>query len=589
MIEVDGVNVSAGEENGFWITGGGTTIRSLAINRFGDDAIDIEFNGGNTVVGNYIGTDVLGVTALPNEWGINIKTAGNVVGGTTAADRNVVSGNNSEGVYLKSSGSTNNLIQGNYVGTNAAGDTPLPNGSHGVIIFQDASSNTIGGPTAAHGNVVSGNGGSDSGIYVEGSATSGNVIRFNRVGTNAAGTAAIPNNLHGIWIDNAPDTDVLDNLISGNDVHGVYLYDTGATGTEILRNTIGTNLAVDTPIPNAYDGVRLEGSSAGTTIGSVGNGNVVSGNTQHGVNVNSSNDNTVQANIIGTNSGRTTDLGNGWSGVYFDSFNPANNLIGGDSAGEGNTIAFNGNGIASISPQDNTFLRNHIYSNDSLGIDMDDDGVSANGAGDPLDYPIITSATESGGTVTVDFTFGAPDGDYRIEFFDNTAADGTGNGEGETWVGSVDVTVTGGTPSPASTAFSGSAGDIITATATGGTAVPFGATSEFSAAVTVTSPPGHSAPMAVWRRDGQTTPLFAMWDGASLGSTQISQSVGSFRIIQGAESPTRDEAIVVGVDSGGTIAGELWDGIIVVGVAGAGDDNPGLLVGLRRCLRIGQR
>ncbi|MFW2381850.1 MAG: hypothetical protein ACN4GZ_08845, partial [Acidimicrobiales bacterium] len=72
--------------------------------------------------------------------------------------------------------------------------------------------------------------------------------------------------------------------------------------------------------------------------------------------------------------------------------------------------------------------------------------------------------------------------------------------------------------------------------------------------------PGDSPPMAVWRRDSQTTPSFAEWDGSSFGATQASAGVGDFRIMQGAEAPTRNEAIVVGVDAGGTIAGERWDG-----------------------------
>ena len=98
VIEVDGVNVSAGEENGFYLTGGGSTLRGFVINNWGDDAIDIEFNGGNTIVGNFVGTNVTGTSSEANAWGINFKTGGNIIGGSTDADRNVVSGNTNDGL-----------------------------------------------------------------------------------------------------------------------------------------------------------------------------------------------------------------------------------------------------------------------------------------------------------------------------------------------------------------------------------------------------------------------------------------------------------------------------------------------------------
>ncbi len=81
-----------------------------------------------------------------------------------------------------------------------------------------------------------------------------------------------------------------------------------------------------------------------------------------------------------------------------------------------------------------------------------------------------------------------------------------------------------------------------------------------TATVTATVGTTPIAPTAVWRQSGQSTPYYAPWDGSAFGGTQMSASIGDFRIIQGAESPSRDEAIVVGVASGGTIAGEMWDG-----------------------------
>jgi len=487
VIEIDGTSVSAGEENGLYLTAGGTTLRGLVLNNWGDDAIDIEFNGGNTIVGNYIGTNVTGTAAEPNAWGINLKTGGNTIGGSDPADRNVVSGNTLDGLYIYTAAATGNLVEGNHVGTNAAGTAAVANGRYGFNIHSGANGNTIGGPTAAYGNVISGNGTGESGIVVDGGATSGNTIRFNRIGTNADGDAAIPNNLHGLIIDDAPGTLILDNLISGNDVHGVYIYDTGATGTLILRNTIGTNLTATAPLPNGFDGVRIEGWANGAVIGSPGNGNVIAGNTQRGINLNNSNDNTIQANSLGTDTGGAVDLGNTLTGIYTDAWGSSDNLIGGTVLGEGNTIAFNGEGITFLSGADNAIIGNDIYTNDAMGIDFDDDGVTPNSNVDAwLNYPEITAATVLGGSVTVDFDLDVPDGAYRVEFFTNPNGVDTTHGEGESFVSSVDVTVSGGSPSPSTDTFGGSVGDQITATATSGTSIPFGSTSEFSAWEAVT-------------------------------------------------------------------------------------------------------
>ena len=139
-------------------------------------------------------------------------------------------------------------------------------------------------------------------------------------------------------------------------------------------------------------------------------------------------------------------------------------------------------------------ISNSIFSNGGLGIDLAVDGVTANDLGDGdtgpnglLNFPVITSAVESGGTVTVDFDLDVPAGDYRVEIFTNTAADPTGYGEGEAFVAFYDVVGHPGGSAPYSTSFSGSGGDILTATTTEDLGASFSSTSEFSAAYTVTS------------------------------------------------------------------------------------------------------
>jgi titin len=78
----------------------------------------------NRVIGNYIGTDISGTSPISNAWnGVTIGQGGqyNVIGGTTAAERNLISGNGNDGVYIFSSGTMSNTVSGNYIGTNASG------------------------------------------------------------------------------------------------------------------------------------------------------------------------------------------------------------------------------------------------------------------------------------------------------------------------------------------------------------------------------------------------------------------------------------------------------------------------------------
>ena len=76
----------------------------------------------------------------------------------------------------------------------------------------------------------------------------------------------------------------------------------------------------------------------------------------------------------------------------------------------------------------------------------------------------------------------------------------------------------------------------------------------------VAAPPTFVAPGAVWARSSSGGPLFSNWDGSTFGSTTPSRSIGTFRIMQGAEAPSRNEAIVLGVDAGGKVMGEMWNG-----------------------------
>ena len=115
--------------------------------------------GFNTILGNLIGTDSTGTVALGNNLdGIELGTLGDIVGGTTAATRNVISGNNQNGLVIERS-SAGILVEGNDIGTDSTGTQPLGNGADGVHIQDNAFNNSIGGTAAKAGNIIAFNGG----------------------------------------------------------------------------------------------------------------------------------------------------------------------------------------------------------------------------------------------------------------------------------------------------------------------------------------------------------------------------------------------------------------------------------------------
>ena len=124
--ELDGTNAGSGA-SGFTITGGGSIVRGLVINQFGDRGIEITTNGGNVVEGNFIGTDINGTAQRGNIFdGIRMfDSANNIVGGLQNSERNIISGNYSAGIRIVGSGSTGNSVKGNFIGTDRSGTVAL--------------------------------------------------------------------------------------------------------------------------------------------------------------------------------------------------------------------------------------------------------------------------------------------------------------------------------------------------------------------------------------------------------------------------------------------------------------------------------
>lgn len=231
---------------------------------------------GNTIMGNFIGTSVSGDTALANgDIGVEVNEApNNVVGGTASTFRNIVSGNLGAGLLLTGAGATGNSVKGNYIGTNTDGTFAIPNVKMGVSIgyspeILSANGNAIGGTTgitlggACTGdcNLISGN--TQNGVFItSNSGVSGNQVHGNYIGTNAAGTGAIPNAIDAVGILDAPNniiggsTESDRNVISGNSDKGIIITGSGSTGNRVSYNYIGL----------ATNGSNLGNSSFGVLI-----------------------------------------------------------------------------------------------------------------------------------------------------------------------------------------------------------------------------------------------------------------------------------------------------------------------------------
>jgi len=188
LIELSGVD--AGQTNGLDIFGGGSTVRGLVINRFAGqssaagNAIRALTLGGNHIEGNFLGTDAGGTGAAGNgDDAISLEAGSNdnVVGGTTPGARNVISGNGNVAFFIATSG---NVIQGNFIGTQRDGVSPLGNlqGVGFVGGVETANGNVVGGIVPGAGNVIAFNG--FRGVLGEIASGSGNTVRGNSIHDN---------------------------------------------------------------------------------------------------------------------------------------------------------------------------------------------------------------------------------------------------------------------------------------------------------------------------------------------------------------------------------------------------------------------
>ncbi|HEX8155567.1 MAG TPA: Calx-beta domain-containing protein [Thermoanaerobaculia bacterium] len=318
---------------------------------------------GHVIRDNFIGTDASGAAAQANgDDGIYVGTgATNVtIGSSVAAERNVISGNNTNGIELD--GANAITIVGNYIGVDAAGTNALPNQESGVYVLS-GSSNIIGNATGR--NVISAN--LATGVTIE--AGTGNVIAGNYIGTNATGTAALGNGT-GVLLNaagNSVGSTSAGNVISGNQSAGVEI---GADNSTVINNYIGPDASGAVGIGNAGYGVIAVGKTAIVIGGTVNDTrNVISFNGQEGILFASVTNSQIYGNYIGTNAAGTAILGNGSLGVLL--IDTTNVRLGTDQAPGRNVISGNSAGgvVVAASPMGSS-VGNYVDSNDiGLGAD----------------------------------------------------------------------------------------------------------------------------------------------------------------------------------------------------------------------------
>ena len=317
----------------------------------------------------------------------------------------------------------------------------------GIAITQGGSENTIGGIAEGQGNTIGGNG--KNGVFILGAGADKNRIIGNTIGLDLSGTAAMPNGIHGINVEDQARGTIIGgrlpgegNLVSGNLSAGILI--DRVTDTVIQGNTIGLDRGLSQAIGNATCGIVLVGSS-GTFIGGEGEqfANIIAGNGT-GIDIwQGSSKNIITGNLIGYK----VEVGNSGLGIsLYDG--ASNNMI-----GPNNVIAYNGEGaivITHVSSQGNTITANSIFQNNGKALEFDEGGgtglvpvlvehlssfsisgtaapgarveVFSDPAGEAQYFEGSTTADEGG-----KFYFLLPKGSFKGKFITAIAIDAQGN------------------------------------------------------------------------------------------------------------------------------------------------------------------
>lgn len=533
LIQVNGTNAGNSHAFQFIDNSDGSTLKGVVVNSFSQgDAVKILADDVK-VQGNYIGTDPTGSVAHPNVVGVNAfvqdPASGHnaLIGGLSPADRNLISGNTSGTTGTAGYPGTGWTIQGNYVGVAADGLTPLANstdGGSGSFSIDDNQDVTVGGSQPGAINVI----GESLGHGLAPDHTTNLLIEGNYIGLGYDGTTILGNTNSvggtgaGFAISNVDHAVIKNNRVAGWKNAGIAINGGNSNITiegNIVHDNVTSGIGVLGDNISVHDNTTYDNGGSNLTIF----GFSAFGGPIDGV--------TVTANRIGLLPNGLPATHNGL-GINI-SGDPANVMIGGVNAGDGNTISANtGEGIAissfsvpafdtTIAPESIAVIGNSIYGNKpassgafssaGLGIDLfdsvdaddppdgqpdlynnisptvNDTSDADTGPNGYLNFPVITSTSATAGKLNVNFDLDvdntAPG--YRVEFFASPSADPSGYGEGQIYLGSKDVSgsTTNGLASLNIPSTFSSNKYAITATTTekDSSSDGFGSTSEFSA------------------------------------------------------------------------------------------------------------
>ncbi len=502
----------------FLIYSSSNQVKNISFSGFNWNGLTLEYTdaSNNIISGCWFGVDSSGTNAAPNAYqGILIANgaSGNIIGGTNALSRNVISGNSQYGVFITDSNTTGNIVLGNYIGTDASGSNALANEKSGVFIGNGASRNIIGGTNAPARNILSGN--SEYGVIIT-SNTTANVVLGNYIGTDTSGSNAVPNNIGGVFLAAGATGNLIGgatadarNVISGNTNgpyydYGVLVVGSGSSGNVIEGNYIGLGADGLTPVPNYY-GVYFYGGATNNTLGGTvaGAGNYVSDNISYDVLISDpgTSGNFVEGNFIGTDSTGTNGIA-GFINVELQN-GATGNFIGGVNPGAGNVIAFAsflGVVLYDADTTNNSIRGNSIFNN-YMGIHLvgneyypyvtpNDVGDGDTGPDNLQNFPVITNAFGYGtSTVILGTLNSATNSSFLIDVYRNFQPDLNigGYGEGQFYTGTVSVITDGSGNANFSltNSVANYSGQYFTATATSAN----GDTSEFSADMLATNAP----------------------------------------------------------------------------------------------------
>ena len=544
VVELDGTKLGVAPGWGFQVNTEVVGIRGFSIHHFTKNGILLKGAGNNLIQSNIIGADA---QSTPNigcgEDGILIlDCSDNRIGGASLEERNVISGNGSSktsgaGVLIKGTLSRGDVVSGNYIGTNVAGNAALVS-ANGVVI-ENAPLNLIGGWWDGAGNVISGQKG--HGIRIMHAGAADNLVLGNIIGLDKDALKVVANAKNGIMFESSTGIDNIvggeidtlgegrGNIISGNKENGVLVHGRGTDNVAVKGNYIGTNLNGTLALGNGKNGIQITYAAKKTIIGGSGmtEQNVISGSTESGILIDTPlpdphdmpRENTIQGNIIGLSAWGIAALPNN---IGIRIFNSPDNVIGGKWKSEGNTISDNamvglvlngsktsntivqgniigldttgsnalangGNGIAieealstliggagpfhnviagntgngvsivgSVAPEQASaanVLENNLIGalvgNGMNGIFISNSGENSigpdnlitfnKGANEFQNYPVLNRALASPIAKVIGTFKSFPNDRFIIEFFSNTSADPSGNGEGKFYLGSMIV------------------------------------------------------------------------------------------------------------------------------------------------------